>query len=191
MSSRELVPMIPEPSITPQLSKEYILPSLPKPPQSYMECRTQREDIKDKIEFAVSSPTRESFIIAREGTPEFLMRGSLGEMEIANARASQVRVHRAKLNSRQSLPKGGSLLASDGLDGRKQKARIIPPEMLIPIRDREKAQSAMEAEEVSISLQSLVDMVAKEQAEFDAIVAKDPALLQRYPSILGFNRRKY
>ena len=39
----------------------------------------------------------------------------------------------------------------------------IPPEMLIPIRDREKEQSIIEAEEVLISLQLLVDMVAKEQ----------------------------
>ncbi len=97
--SSEVVPIIPEPSFIPQLSKEYLLPSLPKPPQSYMECRTQWEDIKDKIEVAISSPTRERFTIAREGIYEFLMRGSLGEMEIANARASQLRVHRAKLNS--------------------------------------------------------------------------------------------
>jgi hypothetical protein len=43
------------------------------------------------------------------------MLGSLGEMDLKNARAKQVAIHKKKLNSHVSLQKGGSLLALVGL----------------------------------------------------------------------------
>ena len=40
---------------------------------------------------------------------------SLTEMDLKNARAGQLATYKAKLNSRISLQKGGSLLALEGL----------------------------------------------------------------------------
>jgi hypothetical protein len=53
----------------------------------------------------------------------FLMRGSLHEMEVAQARAGAVEAHKRKLNARKSLSKGGSILACDALKKIKDKKR--------------------------------------------------------------------
>jgi hypothetical protein len=58
------------------------------------------------------------------------MRGSLHEMEIAQACAGQVATHKAKLNTRQSLGKGGSILAIDALHKIKVKTRKDAEEKL-------------------------------------------------------------
>ena len=57
----------------------------------------------------------------REGTYEWLMKGSLGEMDISNLRAKQVEHYKAKLNSRARIQNGGSVLASDALLRKKAK----------------------------------------------------------------------
>jgi hypothetical protein len=46
---------------------------------------------------------------------------------------------------------------------------IIPPKLLIPIRDPQNEPTENELEAVRIKYQSLYDKVAKEQAEFDRI----------------------
>jgi hypothetical protein len=116
-TERELDP-VPDP----QLEEEYQLPQL-KPPSSYDECRFQLQDLDPKITVAVSSPTRERYRITITATNTFLMRGSLHEMEIKQARAGQVETHKRKLEARKSLGKGGSLLASDALQKIKIKRR--------------------------------------------------------------------
>jgi hypothetical protein len=105
-----------------QLKEEYQLPQL-KPPSSYDECRLQLQDLDYKILVAVSSPTRERYKVTRDATNTFLMQGSLHEMEVKQARASQVETHKRKLQARKSLGKGGSLLASDALQKIKDKRR--------------------------------------------------------------------
>jgi hypothetical protein len=44
------------------------------------------------------------------------MKGSLHELEVKNARASQIAIYKAKLNARFSLQKNSSILAIDTLD---------------------------------------------------------------------------
>jgi hypothetical protein len=70
--------------LDPALTEEYQLPQL-KPPSSYDECRRLNEKLAPKIRAAVSSPTRKEFDISQEFTNTWLMRGSLGEMEIMQA----------------------------------------------------------------------------------------------------------
>jgi hypothetical protein len=113
----------PAPVPDPQLQEEYHLPSLPKPPSSYNECRLQLQELNDKITAVLSSPSRRKYETARDGTQEFLMRGSLHEMEVTQARAGQIATHKAKLSARLSLSKGGSILASDALVKTKEKRR--------------------------------------------------------------------
>jgi hypothetical protein len=98
----------------PQLEEEYQLPQL-KPPSSYDECRLQLQDLDPKILVAVSSPTRARYLVTRDATDTFLMRGSLHEMEIKQARTSTIETHKRKLEARKSLSKGGSILASDAI----------------------------------------------------------------------------
>jgi hypothetical protein len=100
---------------TPELANEYILPKLPKPPSSYTDCRHHWEELDPKITAALTSPSRARYEIAKTGTYEFLMLGSLAEMDLHNHKAKQVAVHKAKLNARASLSNGGSMLASEAL----------------------------------------------------------------------------
>jgi hypothetical protein len=51
------------------------------------------------------------------------MRGSLHEIEVTQACASQIATHKAKLNAQQSLGKGSSILALDALVKTKEKKR--------------------------------------------------------------------
>ena len=72
---------------------------------------------------AVSSPTREQYTMTVTATSTFLIRGSLHEMEVKQAREAQVNGLKAKLHSRKTLGKGGSILASDALEKIKIKDR--------------------------------------------------------------------
>jgi hypothetical protein len=58
---------------------------------------------------------------------------------------------------------------------------IIPPELLIPIRDPQNEPTEDEIEAIRIKHQSLYDKVAKEQAEFDRVQAEDPAIFTDIP----------
>ena len=58
---------------------------------------------------------------------------------------------------------------------------IISPELLIPIRDPQNEPTEYELEAIRIKHQSLYDKVAKEQAEFDRVQAKDPAIFTDIP----------
>lgn len=58
------------------------------------------------------------------------MLGSLGEMDLKNARAKQVAIHKKKLNSHVSLQNGGSLLALVGLAQKKDKEVKVAKEAL-------------------------------------------------------------
>jgi hypothetical protein len=58
-----------------------------------------------------------------ESTNTFLARGSLHEMEIAQAYASAKATYKHKLTARKSLGRGGSLLARDVLQRIKEKRR--------------------------------------------------------------------
>jgi hypothetical protein len=114
----------------PQLQEEYQLPQLPKPPSLCNECRLQLEEIDSKITEALSSSPRKRYKIIRDSTEEFLMRGSLHEMEIAQACAGQIAIYKAMLNARQSLGKGGSILAIEALDKIKVRTRKNTEEKL-------------------------------------------------------------
>ena len=104
-----------EPVLDPQLQEEHQLPALPRP-ASYSDCVFQLKELDNKIQDALSSLSRRKYNVVRETTDSFLMRGSLHEMEIINSRQSQIEIHKAKLNARLSLQKGGSLLGIDGLN---------------------------------------------------------------------------
>jgi hypothetical protein len=58
---------------------------------------------------------------------------------------------------------------------------IIPPELLIPIRDPQNEPTENELEAIRIKHQSLYNKVAKEQAEFDRVQAEDPAIFTNIP----------
>jgi hypothetical protein len=58
------------------------------------------------------------------------MPGSLGEMEIIQARAAAIELHKKRLTSRRSLAKGGSLLPSDTLQKMAEKRRKEAEEVL-------------------------------------------------------------
>jgi hypothetical protein len=60
----------------------------------------------------------------------FLMRGSINEMEILQARAGQVEAHKKRLSARKSLSKGGSLLASVALTTMAEKRKKEADEVL-------------------------------------------------------------
>ncbi|KAN0074998.1 hypothetical protein V8E54_007609 [Elaphomyces granulatus] len=114
----------PEPDNDPQLMEEYPLPPLPlKRPSSYDECHSALRSIDDKVQEALSSPSRARYKVITESTGVFLMRGSLHEMEVAQARAGAIQTHKRKLNARKSLGKGGSILARDALQKIKDKRR--------------------------------------------------------------------
>jgi hypothetical protein len=91
------------------------------------------------------------------------MRGSLHEMEIRQARAGQIATHRAKLNARLSLQRGGSILASDTLNQKKVKARKAAEEKL------KKTQTAVTRAENKAKEELRVKGVATRKAEKDRL----------------------
>ena len=121
-SESELEDGEPEPLLDSTLTEEYQLPQF-KPPSSYHECRALNEELAPKLRALASSPTRAKYDLAHESTSIFLMRGSLSEMEVLQARTSQVEAHKKRLSARKSLAKGGSLLASDALISMAEKRR--------------------------------------------------------------------
>ena len=110
------------PIADPQLEEEYYLPTLP-PPLLYTDCVFQFQELDNKIEDILSSPTRHKYQVVYKTIDEFLMWGSLHEMEVKNARQGQINTHKAKLEARLSLSKGGSLLALDSIEKKKQLKR--------------------------------------------------------------------
>jgi hypothetical protein len=58
---------------------------------------------------------------------------------------------------------------------------IIPPELLILIRDPQNEPTESELEAIQIKHQSLYDKVAKEQAEFDRMQAEDSVIFTNIP----------
>jgi hypothetical protein len=112
-----------EPKPAPELNKEYQLPRLPKPPSLYNECVLQLNEINDKIIDALSSSPHKRYTITIDATKDYLMLGSLHEMDIRKARATQVANYKAKLNACLSFQKGGSMLASEALEQKKTKLR--------------------------------------------------------------------
>ena len=82
----------------PQLEEEYQLPTLP-PPALYTDCVFRFQELDSKIEAVLSSSPRRQYQSIRKSTDEFLMRGSLHELEVKNARAGQIATHKAKLNA--------------------------------------------------------------------------------------------
>ena len=109
-----------EPSLKP--IEEYQLPQL-KPPSSYAECQNALRLHDNKIQQVLSSPSRAQYKVTIESTNIFLTRGSLHEIEIAQAQAGAKATHKRKLIARRSLGKGGSLLARDTLQKIKDKRR--------------------------------------------------------------------
>jgi hypothetical protein len=57
----------------------------------------------------------------------------------------------------------------------------LPPEIWIPIRDLQKNPTPEETEAIRISLQSLYDKLALEQAEYDRLQSDDPTLFTDIP----------
>ena len=86
-----------------KLEEEYQLPRLPKPPSSYNEYILQLDEINSKIINALSSSPQKRYTVTISATKDHLMLGSLHEMDMKKARASQVATHKAKLNARLSF----------------------------------------------------------------------------------------
>jgi hypothetical protein len=107
---------------SPMPTQEYQLPQL-KPPSSYTECQNALRLIDNKVQHALSSPSRTRYKVIIESTNIFLARGSLHEMEVAQAYIGAKATHKRKLIARKSLGKGGSLLACDALQKIKDKQR--------------------------------------------------------------------
>jgi hypothetical protein len=95
-----------EPVLDPQLTEEYQLPLL-KPPSSYDEYRYHLQELESKTKEVFSSPSRIRASVTIQATNVFLMRGSLHEMEIIQARKGAIATHKRRLNARKSLGKGG------------------------------------------------------------------------------------
>jgi hypothetical protein len=91
--------------IDPQLNEEYQLPELSALPSSYYGCVNALQDIDPKIQEALTSPSRARFTAIREQTSMFLMRGSLHDMEVGQARAGQIETHKRKLDARKKSSK--------------------------------------------------------------------------------------
>jgi len=154
-----------EPKPVPELEEEYQLPRLPKPPSSYNECVLQLNEINDKIMDALSSSPRKRYTVTIDTTKDYLMLGSLHEMDMKKARASQVESHKAKLNARLSFQKGGSILASDALEQKKVKARKAAEEKL------KKAQKAVTRAENQAKEELRIKGVAARREERERVKA--------------------
>jgi hypothetical protein len=111
----------PDPVLNTLLNDEYILPKLPTPPSSYNDCIHQWDKLTPQIMEALDSSPRRRYTTLREGTYEFLILRSLGQMDLQNAAKKQVDIQKAKLTARVSLSKGDSMLASVGLAHKKEK----------------------------------------------------------------------
>jgi hypothetical protein len=105
----------------PESIQEYQLPQLSL--SSNADCQEALRQIDPKVQDALSSPSRARYTTIIEFTQAKLARGSLYEMEIAQARASQTEAHKRRLTARKSLSKGGSILASDAFQKIKDKRR--------------------------------------------------------------------
>jgi hypothetical protein len=152
-----------EPKLVPKLEQEYQLPRLPKPPSLYDECVLQLNEINDKILDALSSSLCKRYTITITTTKDHLIQGSLHKMEIKQAHAGQITIHKAKLNARLSFQKGGSILASDALAQKKVKARKAAEEKL------KKAQTAVTCAENKAKEDLRVKGVAARKAEQDRV----------------------
>jgi muconolactone delta-isomerase len=80
--SESEIDMLEAPISAPELEDEYQLPRLPKPPSSYDEYAFQLDDIHDKVLDTLSSLPRRRYTITINIIKEYLMRGSLYELEI-------------------------------------------------------------------------------------------------------------
>ena len=99
-------------------TQEYQLPQL-KPPSSYAECQNALRLIDNKVQHALSSPSRTQYKVIIESTNIFLARGSLHEMEVAQAYIGTKATHKRKLIARKSLGKGAHFLLA--IHSRKSK----------------------------------------------------------------------
>jgi hypothetical protein len=77
LSEEELV-------LDPQLGEEHQLPALPRP-ALYSDCVFQLKELDNKIQDALSSPSRCKYKVVRETTDSFPMQGSLHKIEIINS----------------------------------------------------------------------------------------------------------
>jgi hypothetical protein len=112
---------------------------------------------------ALSSSPRKRYTITIDATKDYLMLGSLHEMDMRNARAIQVANYKAKLNACLSFQKGGSILASDALVQKKVKARKAAEEKL------KKAQTAVTRAENKAKEDLRIKGVAARKAEKDRV----------------------
>ncbi len=94
-----------------------------KPPANYYETALGLKSLTDKVQDALSSPSRARYKVIEKTAYVLLAHGSLHEIEIAQAKKGTVEYHKRKLNARKSLSKGGSYLASDALKRIKEKRR--------------------------------------------------------------------
>jgi len=94
---------LPPPAPIHDLEETYRLPTLPKPPSSYNECVLWLDNLDNKILEALSSSPRKEYTIIIKATKNYLMLGSLYEMDTQNARKAQVDRHKAKVNARLSF----------------------------------------------------------------------------------------
>lgn len=233
----------------PVIPGQLSLPPPRKRPGTYEEVRSAWDEINDKLVANLSSPSRENFKFTRSINDEALMRASLDKVDIDSARNAQKKIHKRKLIQRVSLQKGGSLLASTGLekakakevemrekalklaqrklkveeslvkkelyalgvkDRREERERKkwvaeflgtkregtpepVPPQKLLPIRDRENNLSKEEEEAIAIRLLPFKDAVAREQHEFDHAQGRDytdfcPPGVHIDPAILTLER---
>ncbi|PMD18622.1 hypothetical protein NA56DRAFT_706534 [Hyaloscypha hepaticicola] len=88
------------PLLAAELEQEYQLPALSKALTLYNECVLRLNQMENKIMGALSSSPRKEYTVTIKAIKENFSLGSLHEMDMQNARASQVERHKAKLNAR-------------------------------------------------------------------------------------------
>jgi hypothetical protein len=90
--------------------EDYQLPSL-KPPGSYDKCVYALQKIDQKVQEALTSPSRARYTMITEATAVFLSRGNLHKIEVDLARKGQIETYKRRLDARKSLQKRGSILS--------------------------------------------------------------------------------
>jgi hypothetical protein len=89
-----------------KLEAIYQLPTLPKPLSLYSEYVLYLDNLNNKILDTLSSSPYKEYIVIIKATKNYLILGSLQELDTQNTRKAQVNRYKAKLNIRLSFQKG-------------------------------------------------------------------------------------
>jgi hypothetical protein len=79
----------------PRLNNKLMLPILPKSLLLYNDCRYYWDSLNNKIKAVLLSPSKARYIITKEGTYEFLILRSLGEIKLYRLQTKQIAIHKS------------------------------------------------------------------------------------------------